>query len=163
MVDPRIAQIWTGIRDHIIWNQKDLGFDGSSLVVQWVKDVAMSLQPLRSMLWLGFELWCWNFQLWQKRKDLGFESWFSPSSLSFLPWSEALINSFVFEAEKAGLRFFYLEAGVWGTFHLQGVRGSAVQERVVFWERWEILTLNIQRKIPCRHLYFPRQCLHSWC
>ena len=33
----------------------------SSLVVQWVKDLALSLQHLGSLLWLEFDPWLGNF------------------------------------------------------------------------------------------------------
>ena len=36
---------------------------GSSLVVQWVKDRALSLQWLRSLLWLRFDSWPRNFHM----------------------------------------------------------------------------------------------------
>ena len=29
-------------------------------MVQWVKDLALSLQQLRSLLWRGFDPWPWN-------------------------------------------------------------------------------------------------------
>ena len=41
----------------------------SSLVVQWVKDLALSLQQLRLLLWCGFDPWPGNFymlQVWPK-------------------------------------------------------------------------------------------------
>ena len=36
---------------------------GSFFVAQWVKDPALSLQRLRSLLWLRFDPWCRNFHL----------------------------------------------------------------------------------------------------
>ena len=44
---------------------------GSSLVAQWVKDMALSLEWLGSLLWLGFDPWPRNFhvsQAWPKKK-----------------------------------------------------------------------------------------------
>ena len=44
---------------------------GSSLVVQWVKDLVWSLQWLGLLLWCGFESWPWNFRrpwAWSPRK-----------------------------------------------------------------------------------------------
>ena len=43
----------------------------SSLVVEGVEDLALSLQQLRSLLWRGFDPWPGNFhmlQLWPKKK-----------------------------------------------------------------------------------------------
>ena len=37
----------------------------SSLVVWWVKDLALSLQWLRSLLWCGFDSWTGNFYMLQ--------------------------------------------------------------------------------------------------
>ena len=34
-----------------------------SLVVQHVKDLALSLQRLGSLLWHGFDPWPWNFHM----------------------------------------------------------------------------------------------------
>ena len=34
---------------------------GNSLVTQWVKDLVLSLQWLRLLLWCGFDPWPWNF------------------------------------------------------------------------------------------------------
>ena len=42
---------------------------GSSLVAQWVKDLVLSLQQLRSLLWCGFHPWPRNFcMLWVQPK-----------------------------------------------------------------------------------------------
>ena len=41
-------------------------------MVQWVKDPALSLQWLRSLLWHGFHLWLGNFHMswaWPKTKE----------------------------------------------------------------------------------------------
>ena len=38
----------------------------SSLVVQWVKDLVLSLQHLESLLWLGFVPWLGNFHILQQ-------------------------------------------------------------------------------------------------
>ena len=43
----------------------------SSLMVQWVKDQALSLQGLGSLLWQGFDPWLGNFHLpwaWSKKR-----------------------------------------------------------------------------------------------
>ena len=45
---------------------------GSSLLVQWVKDSASSLQRLGSLLWRGFDPWPGNFQMlwvWPKQTN----------------------------------------------------------------------------------------------
>ena len=47
------------------------GWLGCSLVVQWVKDLTLSLQWLESLLWRRFDPWLRNFyvpQMWQKNK-----------------------------------------------------------------------------------------------
>ena len=44
----------------------------SSLVVEGVEDLALSLQQLRSLLWRGFDPWPGNIhmlQLWPKKKN----------------------------------------------------------------------------------------------
>lgn len=46
----------------------------SSLVVQWVKDPALSLLWPRLLLWYRFHPWPWNFHMpraWQKNSVLG--------------------------------------------------------------------------------------------
>ena len=50
-------------------NQKSLL--GNSFVVQQIKDLALSLQQLRLLLWCGFDPWPGNFymlQAWPKKK-----------------------------------------------------------------------------------------------
>ena len=42
---------------------------GSSFVAQWVKDLALSLQQLGSLLWCGFDLWPGNFYVLQYGKN----------------------------------------------------------------------------------------------
>lgn len=56
------------IKTKRVWN---------SLAVQWVKDPAVSLPPLGSLLWHRFALWPGNFpMLWEwpkKKKVVGFK------------------------------------------------------------------------------------------
>ena len=44
--------------------------DGSFLVAQWVKDLVLPLQQLRSLLWREFKLWPRNFCMsWVQPKN----------------------------------------------------------------------------------------------
>ena len=52
---------------------------GSSLVVQQIKDPALSLQQLRSLLWWGLDLWLRDFHMnrcsqWERERQRGRES-----------------------------------------------------------------------------------------
>ena len=58
----------------------------SSLVVQWVKDLALSLLWLQSLLWRGFYPWPGNFRmLWVPP---------SPKKSNFLKWANVHSNCF---------------------------------------------------------------------
>ena len=50
-------------RSGLAWELQKLSWLQSSLVVQRVKDLALSLQRLRLLLWLGFDPWSWNFYI----------------------------------------------------------------------------------------------------
>lgn len=50
---------------------------GYSLVAEWVKDLEVSLEKLRSLLWYGFDLWPGNFlMLWVWPKSAKYTLYF---------------------------------------------------------------------------------------
>ena len=71
---------------------------GGSLVAQWVKGLALSLQRLWSLLWQGFDPWPRNFHiLWTgpKKLDLGEEK--SELKLSKHLTSKFRVSSVIFQ------------------------------------------------------------------